>query len=155
MALFLCPDCGREVSTRAVLCPQCGCPLTGDNQVDRCALVLLKGDPDDTRLCARIQAISGCSDLEAANLCAGTPAVLQRGLPYRDCAALTESFTAQTVLGVVPDGTADDPRQLSKALPLQREAYAPPRHLGFGAMLGAVILGLFLWTLLLILFQIL
>jgi predicted amidophosphoribosyltransferase len=26
--LMPCPDCGREVSTAAQACPQCGCPLT-------------------------------------------------------------------------------------------------------------------------------
>lgn len=27
MALISCPECGREVSTRAEACPQCACPL--------------------------------------------------------------------------------------------------------------------------------
>ena len=27
MALIKCPDCGREVSSRANACPHCGCPL--------------------------------------------------------------------------------------------------------------------------------
>jgi hypothetical protein len=27
MALARCPECGREVSTRAEFCPHCGCPL--------------------------------------------------------------------------------------------------------------------------------
>lgn len=28
MALIKCPDCGREVSSRAVSCPNCGCPIS-------------------------------------------------------------------------------------------------------------------------------
>ena len=28
MALIACPECSRKVSTRAEVCPQCGCPLT-------------------------------------------------------------------------------------------------------------------------------
>lgn len=27
MALVKCPDCGREVSSNAKACPQCGCPI--------------------------------------------------------------------------------------------------------------------------------
>ena len=27
MALIKCPECGREVSSRAQACPQCGCPI--------------------------------------------------------------------------------------------------------------------------------
>lgn len=29
MALIKCPDCGKEVSSRAPACPNCGCPITG------------------------------------------------------------------------------------------------------------------------------
>ena len=28
MALVKCPDCGREVSSSAKACPQCGCPIS-------------------------------------------------------------------------------------------------------------------------------
>lgn len=27
MALIACPDCGKQVSSRAAACPNCGCPL--------------------------------------------------------------------------------------------------------------------------------
>ena len=27
MGLIKCPDCEKEVSTRAISCPTCGCPL--------------------------------------------------------------------------------------------------------------------------------
>ena len=27
MALIACPECKREVSTRAIACPACGCPI--------------------------------------------------------------------------------------------------------------------------------
>ena len=27
MALIKCPECGREISDRALNCPNCGCPL--------------------------------------------------------------------------------------------------------------------------------
>lgn len=27
MALISCPECGREISDRAVSCPNCGCPI--------------------------------------------------------------------------------------------------------------------------------
>lgn len=30
MALVTCPECGRQVSTRAEACPGCGCPVAGD-----------------------------------------------------------------------------------------------------------------------------
>lgn len=29
MALISCPDCGKDVSNRAVSCPNCGCPIAG------------------------------------------------------------------------------------------------------------------------------
>ncbi|MCD8103978.1 MAG: zinc-ribbon domain-containing protein [Lachnospiraceae bacterium] len=28
MALFKCPDCGKEISDRASACPNCGCPIS-------------------------------------------------------------------------------------------------------------------------------
>ena len=31
MGLINCPECSREVSDRAVSCPQCGSPITADN----------------------------------------------------------------------------------------------------------------------------
>ncbi len=31
MGLTNCPECSREVSDRAVSCPQCGSPITADN----------------------------------------------------------------------------------------------------------------------------
>ena len=30
MALIICPDCGREISSRATACPHCGCPINAD-----------------------------------------------------------------------------------------------------------------------------
>lgn len=33
MALIKCPDCGREVSSRAKSCPQCGCPIAEETIV--------------------------------------------------------------------------------------------------------------------------
>ena len=30
MALLPCPECGREISSRAPACPACGCPIAGD-----------------------------------------------------------------------------------------------------------------------------
>jgi len=32
MALTPCPECGREVSSRAPACPSCGYPLQGDRR---------------------------------------------------------------------------------------------------------------------------
>jgi DNA-directed RNA polymerase subunit RPC12/RpoP len=29
MALTKCPDCGGDISTSAVSCPRCGCPIQG------------------------------------------------------------------------------------------------------------------------------
>lgn len=28
MALIICPECGKEISSRATSCPHCGCPIT-------------------------------------------------------------------------------------------------------------------------------
>lgn len=32
MALVTCKDCGREVSSRAEACPQCGAPIAGNRE---------------------------------------------------------------------------------------------------------------------------
>ena len=32
MALTQCPDCGKEVSTSAVACPNCGAPIAGASE---------------------------------------------------------------------------------------------------------------------------
>ena len=31
MALISCPECKREISDRAQVCPNCGCPLSNDS----------------------------------------------------------------------------------------------------------------------------
>jgi hypothetical protein len=49
MAMIECPECGRDISSRAVSCPGCGCPIepcercggTGKIQVDNRAGYLL------------------------------------------------------------------------------------------------------------------
>ena len=28
MAIISCPECGKQVSDRAVSCPECGCPIS-------------------------------------------------------------------------------------------------------------------------------
>ena len=28
MALIICPDCGKQISDKAVACPDCGCPIS-------------------------------------------------------------------------------------------------------------------------------
>lgn len=30
MALIKCPECGREISDKAIACPNCGCPISSD-----------------------------------------------------------------------------------------------------------------------------
>ena len=35
MGLVKCPDCGREISERAVSCPNCGCPISEIIQKER------------------------------------------------------------------------------------------------------------------------
>ena len=29
MALIICEECGKEISDKAVSCPNCGCPISG------------------------------------------------------------------------------------------------------------------------------
>lgn len=147
MALTICPDCGREISTRAAVCVHCGCPLDEDTQAQPCALLLLAPDPNDPQMTQRLQAVAGLTPEETDALRAKLPAVLKRGLPYRECAALTEGFTPQTQLSIVPDSDADDPHRRSKALPLQREAFHPPKPLGFWSIVGAILTALALWGL--------
>lgn len=28
MALIICPECGKEISDKAISCPHCGCPAS-------------------------------------------------------------------------------------------------------------------------------
>lgn len=35
MALIGCPECDREVSTRASVCPDCGCPISSEPDIER------------------------------------------------------------------------------------------------------------------------
>lgn len=30
MALITCPECGKEISDKAGICPNCGCPITNN-----------------------------------------------------------------------------------------------------------------------------
>lgn len=30
MAMINCPECGKEISDKATVCPNCGCPITED-----------------------------------------------------------------------------------------------------------------------------
>ena len=30
MSLISCPECARQISSRALACPGCGCPMAGD-----------------------------------------------------------------------------------------------------------------------------
>ena len=32
MALIKCPECGKEISDKALACPNCGCPITASTQ---------------------------------------------------------------------------------------------------------------------------
>jgi uncharacterized membrane protein YvbJ len=35
MALIKCPECGKEISDKALSCPQCGYPISNDNKMLR------------------------------------------------------------------------------------------------------------------------
>lgn len=146
MALTICPDCGREVSTQATLCLHCGCPLGKDEEGIGCALILLAADPNDPRMTQRLQDVTGLSPAETDSLRSHVPAVLKRGLPYGDCVALSATFTAQTQLGILPDRDAEDPRRLAKVSPLQREPFQPPKPVGFWTIVGAIVSGLAIWA---------
>lgn len=43
MALITCPECGREISDKAVSCPGCGCLVAQENKSDDCELTDAKG----------------------------------------------------------------------------------------------------------------
>ena len=34
MALINCPECGKEISDKAIACPNCGCPVNNSNITD-------------------------------------------------------------------------------------------------------------------------
>lgn len=35
MALIKCPECGKQISSRAISCPSCGCPISGSNAISK------------------------------------------------------------------------------------------------------------------------
>lgn len=39
MALVFCPDCGKEYSSRAKACPNCGCPNDEQAELDRHVII--------------------------------------------------------------------------------------------------------------------
>lgn len=39
MALIQCPDCGKQISSQAASCPNCGCPIFGETQVREVSIV--------------------------------------------------------------------------------------------------------------------
>ena len=53
MALITCPDCGKQVSSRATSCPNCGCPITEMELPTTTYKAIVYGDADgDGRISA-------------------------------------------------------------------------------------------------------
>ena len=42
MALIKCPECGKEISDRAPLCVNCGCPIQSQNVESKLIIKALK-----------------------------------------------------------------------------------------------------------------
>ena len=86
MALIPCPECGKQVSTRAVACPHCGCP-TEKVRCKECGIHITSGTPD-------------CPECGCPQECEGTssPIVLSETSPTNnltrspDCDSPMEEF---------------------------------------------------------------
>ena len=72
MVLIPCPDCGRNVSTRAAACPNCGCPPYAEDEAPPTALL----EPR-----TRALALQNGGQALAAAPPAAVPAVQQQGVP--------------------------------------------------------------------------
>jgi hypothetical protein len=47
MALINCPECGKEISDKALSCPQCGCPISSNNGNNNIKPTPLKAKKED------------------------------------------------------------------------------------------------------------
>ena len=54
MPLIPCPECSKEISDKAVSCPQCGCPIAGHNSILEHTLPSMRWDSEDeTFICVK------------------------------------------------------------------------------------------------------
>lgn len=72
MVLIPCPDCGRNVSTRAAACPNCGCPPYAEDEAPPTAVL----EPR-----ARALAVQNGGQALAAAPAPAVPTVQQQGVP--------------------------------------------------------------------------
>jgi len=104
MALIKCPECGKEISDKAVACPNCGFPLDQlekDNSIEKeddgkLYKVILKNVPTD----AKVKAIKIIRDIhsnfglaEAKKFVETIPNTVTTGLIYSDAIKLQKEFT--------------------------------------------------------------
>ena len=148
MALITCPECGKEISSRASACPHCGLPLSSAGDYAAvlldCTVDYREGRPAVAPILAQHQ---NCSPEEALALLDRLPLVLGRSIPYADALALCDQFQkAGAQCKIVADVQADHPDTLASVPPAAPPDPRPPeaRPLSFGGTLGAVILGTFI-----------
>lgn len=152
MSMILCPDCGREVSSRAANCVHCGCPLDAAKKDQLLFAVALHTiDYNDPKMIDCIQRATGLSEEKAVELRLKAPATLKRGLTYDEALALVRTFSANTGLQIIRDEDADDPEH---AVPIVQETPRQAKPVTFWTITGAVLTGLAIWMVALLILSI-
>lgn len=61
MSLINCPECGKQISDRAVACPNCGCPISDSSKISTInnGIVRVKLEPTPGVISQKVT-ISGC-----------------------------------------------------------------------------------------------
>ena len=144
MALITCPECGGQVSDLAVACPHCGFPIQPSPASGGCSVVLMdvKPHPDQTLSALHL---GGLSDGEVADCLASQPCVPWRGLTLEGAYRKADLFENCGLVKVIADRHTDSPKELNSAPPVPRPQ-SGDKPLTFGAAVGAVVLGLLIWS---------
>lgn len=115
MALITCPECGREISDKAVSCPHCGYPLqTPQAETVRApgysVLLVVAGDEAERIKVSEIFELPREVIKEKANrvLSSARPVLLVSGLPKEEAEAKIQQTPFPNHLKLVLDGTPID-----------------------------------------------
>ena len=92
MALINCPECGREISDKAVSCPHCGYPINNSIQVDSYTIVLESIGVNKAQVIKCIREINGIDLLPAKNISESTPIVFAYDISLEKATQIKEKF---------------------------------------------------------------
>ena len=92
MALINCPECGREISDKAVSCPNCGYPINNSNQADSYTIILENIGVNKVQVIKCIREINGIDLLPAKNIAESAPVVFAYNISLEKATEIKEKF---------------------------------------------------------------